>query len=534
MELRPGAAFAGHRLILQLGRGGQGEVWRARDPQRGEVALKILRLDHAEDAEIRGRFRREIRHCLALRHPRVLRAFDTGDCGGLLWFSCELAEGGTLRDRLTRQGRLPASEMVPIGCEILEGLEGIAGAGLVHRDLKPGNVLFFPDGARIGDLGMSRALGGDSTCYTGTGMVVGTPAYFAPEWLNGTPPDIRGDLYSFGVLLFECLSGHPPFQADTHVELMRLHLESKPPRLLDLAPEAGRELSDLVSELLTKDPARRPDDPGAIRRRLESLKGQRAFPATLPEKSFPATITETSFPATIQDGPTAGIAPTCACQGPERTLSGRTLPGTTCTGGLHRARIDLAGPDRAWRLFAYAADRLRWGRDNLDRPDLDVCLRLLPSRLHADATRRISSLHFATRAGAGGWLVEDLGSRHGTRHQDRTLPPDRPAALAPGDRIEVAEVLVLACQPLPGPGGGGLLLLRQANQEDHAYLQVVGEACLAPDGRGSGQAWRLRRNDGGLEIAASDGPWRPLLPDLVLHQPPWTLRVAPLAAEDQK
>src|SRR5918911_3413682 len=222
-----------YRLERRIATGGMGEVWAARDLELGRpVALKLLGPE-ADPA----RFERKAHAAASLSHPNVTQLFDYGDWEGRPYMVLELVPGGTLEDRLRDVRPLPDDEAERIAYEVAAGLAHAHSRGLIHRDLKPGNVLFDADGrAKIADFGIAR-MGGAGT-LTEAGTVLGTAAYISPEQAAGEAATAASDVYSFGVILFRMLTGRLPFEAEDPMSLVAMHQSQAPPAVTDLRPDA--------------------------------------------------------------------------------------------------------------------------------------------------------------------------------------------------------------------------------------------------------------------------------------------------------
>jgi len=256
-DLRPGALFAGRYEIQgSLGRGGMGMVYRAFDREIGEaVAIKVLRPDVArQSSRIEKRFRAEIRLARRVRHRNVCSVYGDGIARGLLYICMELVEGENLV-RLARQARgLPPEEAWEVVRQVADGLRAIHQAGIVHRDLKTGNLMRDRDGVvRVMDFGIAKYHGGGST-VTATGTLMGTPEYMSPEQLRGEQVDFRSDIYSFGIVTYELFTGVVPFRGETPVVTILRQLEQEPD--LDRA-RLPAVLQPVLRVALAKDPARR-------------------------------------------------------------------------------------------------------------------------------------------------------------------------------------------------------------------------------------------------------------------------------------
>ena len=275
-----GTRVLGGRYALRgvLGTGGMATVWRAADQVLGrEVAVKVLSPQFAADPDFLARFEREARHAASLSHPGLVTVFDSGMDGAEPFIVMELVTGRTLRQLLDKQGMVPAGQAVGIAAAVCEALAVAHAAGLVHRDIKPGNILLAADGqVKLLDLGIARAEGG-----TRTMAVLGTAAYLSPEQAYGEPAGPPADLYSLGCVLFEMLTGAPPFSADTAVALAYRHVHDDPGPPSARRPGLSTRLDLITARLLAKDPAARPASAAAARAALLAALGPDAT-AVLP------------------------------------------------------------------------------------------------------------------------------------------------------------------------------------------------------------------------------------------------------------
>jgi serine/threonine-protein kinase len=239
-----------------LGQGGMARVYQGLDRQLGrQVAIKVLAPPFDRDREFVERFRREARAAAGLSHPNIVAVFDSGSDDGTHFIVTELVEGETLADRLRRDGPMPPADAVAVAADIARALAAAHARGLIHRDIKPGNVMLLPDGrVKVVDFGIARAAGSDT--LTNTGVVLGSTAYLSPEQAGGQPVDERADLYSLGCVLYEMLTGHVPFSADTPIATMYRHVNEDAPPPSTIAP-VQPELEDVVLRCLEKDPKRR-------------------------------------------------------------------------------------------------------------------------------------------------------------------------------------------------------------------------------------------------------------------------------------
>jgi eukaryotic-like serine/threonine-protein kinase len=266
-----GVLLAGrYRLDEQIAVGGTGQVWRAADTVLGRaVAVKLLRPEYAGHAETLARFRGEARHAAQLAHPGIVQVYDYGLAGpeGAPFLVMELVDGPSLAVVMAR-GPLDPSRVLDMIAQVAAALAAAHAAGLVHRDIKPGNLLLAPDGTvKITDFGIAYAAG--SAPLTRTGTLPGTPGYLAPERTMGGPAGPASDLYSLGVVAWECLAGTPPFTG-TPLEVASAHAHRDLPPL-PAAVSAG--VAGLVAELTAKDQAARPPGAAAVAVRARELRG---------------------------------------------------------------------------------------------------------------------------------------------------------------------------------------------------------------------------------------------------------------------
>ena len=247
-----------YRLDERIAVGGMGEVWRASDTLLGRaVAVKCLKPEYVGHAEFSARFRGEARHAAGLSHPGIASVYDYGEQTTpqpAAWLVMELVEGEPLSTLLHREGRLDPARALDIIGQAALALGAAHAAGVVHRDVKPGNLMVRPDGVvKVTDFGIARAT--DAVPLTQTGTVLGTAYYLSPEQASGRPVTPASDVYSLGAVAYECLAGRRPFQGDNPVAVATAHVRETPPPLPDDVPAPVR---DLVMSALEKDPSKRP------------------------------------------------------------------------------------------------------------------------------------------------------------------------------------------------------------------------------------------------------------------------------------
>jgi serine/threonine-protein kinase len=265
-----------YRLQAQIGAGGAGEVWKGTDDVLGRpVAVKLLRAGYAGHPQALTRFRAEARHASALSHPGIAQVYDYGEAEAP-YLVMELVDGPSLAQVL-QDGPLDPGRVMDVVAQAAAGLQAAHRAGLVHRDIKPGNLLLGPGGqVKITDFGISHAAGAAPLTVTGT--LLGTPAYLAPERVAGQPVTPASDLYSLGVVAWECLAGAPPFTG-VPIEVAIAHRDRPLPPLPGPVP-AG--VAALVAELTAKDPLARPPGAGVVAERAGRLRDALNSRSTLP------------------------------------------------------------------------------------------------------------------------------------------------------------------------------------------------------------------------------------------------------------
>lgn len=264
MEIRPGRRLLGRYTILErVGFGGMGEVWRAcRDADGMDVAVKVLARHLVSHAGSRERFRSEARHAGSLSHPHVVSLHEAELEDETMVLVMELVDGGSLAERLDGRERLPLGEALRITRETLSGLAAAHEAGLVHRDVKPGNVLFTRDDkVKLSDFGIARLATGDTSR---TAEIYGSTPYLAPERADGHPAVPASDVYAVGCVLFEMLTGMSPFTGETPAVTVARHLQYQPPAPSVVDPVVPAAVDAVVMRALAKDPVDRYPDAGAM------------------------------------------------------------------------------------------------------------------------------------------------------------------------------------------------------------------------------------------------------------------------------
>ncbi len=384
MPLTPGTKLGPYDIVAPLGAGGMGEVWRGRDPRLGrDVAIKVLPEAFAADPERLARFEREARLLASLDHPNIARILGLEELGGARGLVLELAEGDDLTVSLAR-GALAVDEAIAIALQIARALEHAHERGIVHRDLKPANVKVGPHGAvKVLDFGLARAFEGEAAAsdprlsqsptmtrdMTVAGVILGTAAYMSPEQARGRPADRRADIWSFGVVLYEMLTGTRPFGGETVSELLASVIKD-PVDFAALPPALPPHVRALVERCLTRDPAERLRDIGEARIVLSpagtasslSMNGM-AAPAAAAVPARRGVPVPVAAGLALALAVLAGAAVWFVVRGNRSATAGETTRLEILAENLSAA-WDVApriSPDG--RRVAYCADKQLWVRD---------------------------------------------------------------------------------------------------------------------------------------------------------------------------
>lgn len=315
-----------YRLGGLIGVGGMSDVYSASDTLLGrEVAVKMMRADLARDESFLERFRREAKNAAFLNHPVIVSVFDTGETEGPMgtvpYIVMELVQGETLRDIVRREGPMDPRRAASILADVCDALDFSHRQGIIHRDVKPANIMLTNTGAvKVMDFGIARALG-DSTTMTQTAAVIGTAQYLSPEQARGKPADARSDIYSVGCVLFEALTGQPPFTGETPLSVAYQHVQDDPPLpselVKGLSDEEGTALDAVLLTAMAKDPAERYDTAADLAEELRRISRGEVPLAALPhldddEPSAPRTRTAAAVGAGAAGAGAAGGAAAAA------------------------------------------------------------------------------------------------------------------------------------------------------------------------------------------------------------------------------
>jgi len=304
-----------YRIVRQLGRGGMGIVYEGVNVDTDvPAAVKLLSVVLAEDEGVRGRFEAEIETLRRLNHPNIVRLFGFGRQDGLFFYAMELVDGSSLEEELTGGRRFQWREVTQIAIEICLALRHAHDRGVIHRDIKPGNLLMAGGGrVKLSDFGIARLF--DSTAVTNAGNVLGTAEYMAPEQAAGRPVGPRADLYSLGAVLYALLAGRPLFRVRSFSELLKKQQFEKPVPLKEYAPEVPNVLEEMIHQLLEKEPDRRIPNPTILARQLKTIQQSLSLAAETVEMELPAEVPDldatwlpdADLPESDQLGPTRSM-----------------------------------------------------------------------------------------------------------------------------------------------------------------------------------------------------------------------------------
>ena len=298
-ELVTGSTFAGrYQIIEELGKGGMGRVYKVHDTKIGEkIALKLIRPEAVLDRKAVERFSNELKLARKIRHKNICQVFDLGEDQGTRYITMEYIHGEDLKQLIRKVGRLSPGQAIGITRQVCDGLAEAHKLGVVHRDLKPQNIMIDEDGsARIMDFGIARSLSGKG--ITGAGVMIGTPEYMSPEQVEGKETDPRSDIYSLGVILYEMVAGRVPFEGDTPFTIGVKHKSEPPQDPKELNAQIPEDLSRVILRCLEKDKAKRYQTAGEVRTELERI--ERGIPTT--ERVVPTKKPLTSREITVTFG----------------------------------------------------------------------------------------------------------------------------------------------------------------------------------------------------------------------------------------
>ena len=351
-QLEPGTILADRFEILQLlGQGGMGAVYKGRDMELERlVALKLIRPDLASHPEILRRFKQELILAREVTHRNVIRIFDLGQAQGIKFITMEYVEGRDLRGLIHEKRSFPPRTPFPSSCRSAAALDAAHTAGVVHRDLKPQNVMVDKDGrVYVMDFGIARSL--ETPGMTQTGALMGTPEYMSPEQAKGEKVDARSDLFALGIIFYEMLTGISPFKADTAMAMMFKRTQERATPLAQLNVGVPPVISDIVSKCLEIKPDERYQTARASDQRSGSLEGRRG--RTTP--SFPPARAFATFPVTRNGSPSVPSSWSLAAA--RISFSGHLLCRPSAGSGAAR-QAGFAGDPAVPQRFQRSIDRL--------------------------------------------------------------------------------------------------------------------------------------------------------------------------------
>jgi serine/threonine-protein kinase len=353
IDERRGTIFAGrYRLERRLGSGGMADVWLAEDQELGrKVAIKILHERYANDTQFVERFRREATHAAGLSHPNVVSIFDRGEAEGSYFIVMEYVEGRTLKELIVTRGPCPVPVAISYVRQVLAALRYAHRNGIVHRDIKPHNVLVDHEGrVKVADFGIARA---GSSQMTEAGSIIGTAQYLSPEQARGAPVDESSDLYSTGIVLYELLTGKVPFTGETPVEIAMKHLSQVPPAPSTIRSEIPRDLDLVVLRALAKEPADRYRSAKEMDRDLELVgRGDAVGPET--EEAATMVLKGESTAATA----VAARAPSYGGDERYRSYEGQVRTGRAWWPWLLALGVAIALGIGGWLLYDNVRDQI--------------------------------------------------------------------------------------------------------------------------------------------------------------------------------
>ncbi|HUA45890.1 MAG TPA: serine/threonine-protein kinase [Solirubrobacteraceae bacterium] len=269
---RVGSQIGEYNVDAVLGEGGMGKVYTATGPDGDRVALKLVKDDYARDETFRRRFYREARIAQTVKHPNVVPVLTTGEVDGLPYMAQRFIEGMSLDEKLKRDGPLDVQTAVQVCTDVAAGLEALWAAGMVHRDVKPANILLDGTGhCYITDFGLAKDTQG--SLLTLPGQALGSMDYMAPEQIRGEPVTAATDIYALGCVMYECMCGRPPFAEVQGMRILWAHLQDPPPDPRSVRPEIPEEFSRTLLVALEKDAAKRPQTAGEYARMLAAAAG---------------------------------------------------------------------------------------------------------------------------------------------------------------------------------------------------------------------------------------------------------------------
>jgi serine/threonine-protein kinase len=354
-----GAQIAGYQIQELLGRGGMAVVYRAADVRLDrQVALKVLAPELTRDSAFRQRFIRESRSGASVDHPNIIPVFEAGEAEGVLFIAMRYVAGRDVRALIDRSGPLPPARVVNIVTQVASALDAAHARGLVHRDVKPANMLLgavgsstTPDHVYLSDFGLSK-LSASAVSLTSTGQFLGTIDYMSPEQVEGRPTDGRTDLYALGCAAFEMMTGRPPFHRDQDLAVMWAQVSAPPPSARELRPELPAAVDQVLAKALAKSPENR--QASCLEFAAERAPAALVWPRSAPSTARPGLPTELAA-AARQAPPATELALGAIAGAGAAPPSVSPGPGTPPGGG--RTAAAAGGADTAGRGLTRRAER---------------------------------------------------------------------------------------------------------------------------------------------------------------------------------
>jgi serine/threonine-protein kinase len=473
-SLAPGARVAGYRLEKLVGVGGMAAVYRARDERLGRVvALKLL----AGDDLVQRRFTREARAVAAVDHPHIIPVYDAGEAGGVLYIAMRYVAGDDLRVIVAREGGLRAHRAAAVISPVASALDAAHGAGLVHRDVKPANILVDaapgrPPHVYLSDFGLARGVKSVSG-LTQAGQFLGTPDYSAPEQISGRPVDGRADQYALGCVAYALLTGSVPFRREVPMAVLYAHLSAPPPRVTEMRPDLAEAVDQVIARAMAKEPDDRyascGDFADALREALSvdpydpsrpvrpgtqtwwvrpaepagsgpapagplTSRAAATAPLTVPPDPLPTQVAGDFTPPSAATPPVAAPGAWTAVVAADRAYYDSVQAVNDTEAGSIVFPVHY--PEQRFRLSGTA---VRIGRRSVSRriePEIDLT--------GPPVDPGVSRLHAVLTAGPdGSWSVTDADSDNGIRVNGQDVPPSQAVPLRPGDRIHLGAWTVI-------------------------------------------------------------------------------------------
>jgi len=366
-DRRIGTVIGGYRIESRIGRGGMGVVYRAQHLSLGRTAaLKVIAPDFASSAGFRQRFAREARIAAGLAHPNIVTVYDAGEVDGTLYLAMQYIEGADLARMLSEDRRLRPFRAIDVCRQIAGALDAAHAQGLIHRDVKPANVLISGRVAYLTDFGLTKRMAGTIAPLTQAGDVVGTIHYTAPEQIEGREITPRADVYSLGCVLYHCLTGRMPYERETDVAVIYAHLSEVPPKPSSVRPELPSGLDDVIAKALDKSPDRRFETCGALTDAARAVMDAAGpLSETVPPRRTGSTTADVS--AAVSEAREAAEA-------------------------ARRARVLLAGVDASTRAIAKVALGTRVDMQETANRVVDVARDVRPDLVILGAADVVSAL----------------------------------------------------------------------------------------------------------------------------------------------